>query len=99
VTLRETLQGLIKRTRNEPRRAEYEAVLRCPPLPAALEYLWSVFCRLSARRGGTGFSISPISWAEIEAFTRLTGVSLAPWEVRLIEELDDMFRSSIQRQD
>jgi len=99
VSLRETLQGLVKRTRNEARRAEYESELQCPPLPAALEYLWTSFCRLHARRGGNGFSVSPISWGEIEVFTRLSGTRLAPWEVRMIEELDDLFRASLNTKD
>jgi hypothetical protein len=34
---------------------------------------------------------SPISWADIEAFSRLSGFQLAPWEVEVIEELDGVF--------
>lgn len=64
-------------------------------MPAALDYLWIVFSRLHARRGGTGFSLNPISWTDIDAFLRTSGVRLVPWEIRLIEELDDLFRASL----
>lgn len=57
----------------------------------ALLYLWSAFLRLSNRRGAGGFGVNPISFCEIEAFCRLSGQRFAPWEIRLIEELDQMF--------
>lgn len=85
------LEGLLARRLPAARRAEIEATLECPPLPDALAYLWVAFCRLSARRT-SGFSINPISWSELDAFIRLTGVRLSPWEIRIIEELDDLFR-------
>jgi hypothetical protein len=28
---------------------------------------------------------------EIDAFVRLSGMRLAPWEIELIEELDDLY--------
>jgi hypothetical protein len=57
-----------------------------------LEHVWTAFCRLNARRR-SGFSIEPIGWGDLDAFIRLTGARLAPWEVHLIEMLDDLFRS------
>lgn len=33
---------------------------------------------------------NPLTFTEIEAFGRLTRVQLTPWEVRLIERLDDV---------
>ena len=46
--------------------------------------------RLSNRRGG-GLGASPISWADIDGYSRLTGCNLTPWEVEVIEELDSVF--------
>lgn len=89
---RETLEGLLSRARNAEKRAEYEAQLECPPFPMGLLHVWSAFRRLSARRGSNGFGINPISWPDIDAFVRHSKMPLAPWEVRLIEELDDLFR-------
>jgi hypothetical protein len=54
--------------------------------------VWAAFMRLHARRGSNGFSINPISWPEIDAFLRHSRITLAPWELRLIEELDDLYR-------
>lgn len=89
------LQGLVERTRNPVKRAAHEAELRCPPLPEALAYLWQAFLRLHGRRGGNGFAINPISWPDIDAFTRHSGMRLAPWEVETIEELDNLYRASL----
>jgi hypothetical protein len=93
VTYREVLEGLLSRTSNPERRAEREAELACPPFPQPLAYIWIAFVRLSARRGSNGFSFNPISWPDIDAFVRHSGMRLAPWEIRLIEELDDLFRA------
>jgi hypothetical protein len=34
---------------------------------------------------------APIEWPDIDAFVRRAGVSLAPWEIELIEQLDDIY--------
>lgn len=61
----------------------------------ALGYLWQAYHRLAARRTAGAMSVNPITFAEIEAFTRITGLRLAPWEVELIEKLDDLQRAGI----
>lgn len=58
----------------------------------AVMHLWRIFHRLSARRGSNGFGINPISWTDVDAFVRHSRVTLAPWEVEIIEMLDDLFR-------
>jgi hypothetical protein len=58
-----------------------------------LDYLWRAFHRLSGRRGSNGFGPSPISWADIDAFVRYSKMRLAPWEVEIIEMLDDLWRN------
>jgi len=83
---------LLKRARKPERKAELQAELLVPPFPDVLTYLWVAFRRLGSRRGSSGFAIDPIGWPDIDAFVRHSGVRLAPWEVRLIEELDDLFR-------
>lgn len=35
--------------------------------------------------------LSPIGWSDIDAFSRRAQVRLAPWEIELIEELDDVY--------
>lgn len=88
---REILEGLLVRAKNDERRAELAAELTGPPLPDALIYLWSAFVRLRRRKGSNGFAVSPIEWPDFDAFLRLSGVRLAPWEVSAIEDLDDIF--------
>lgn len=87
------MEGLIERASSAEKRAKYEAELECPPFPMALLHVWTAFQRLSARRGSNGFGINPISWPDIDAYVRHSRMPLAPWEVRLIEELDDLFRA------
>lgn len=43
------------------------------------------------RKGGSGFGVSPIEWPDIDAFVRQSGVRFAPWEVEIIEALDDLY--------
>jgi hypothetical protein len=81
----------VARTRSPERRQEYEEQLACPPLPDALVYLWLVFIRLRRRKGSNGFALSPIEWSDIDAFIRLSSTRLAPWEIAVIEDLDDIF--------
>src|SRR5690606_7242751 len=94
-SLRESLEGLIGRSiaagKPPAHRERWEAELACPPLPDGLGYLWRMFRRLSARRGGNGFGVNPIRHSDIEAFCRLTRMQLDPWEVEAIEDLDGLF--------
>lgn len=72
--------------------ARYQEELACPPLPEEVDYLWRIFLRLAARRGSNGFGPNPITWLEMDAFSRLTGIRLAPWEIEVVELLDEMHR-------
>lgn len=72
--------------------------LRSAPLPSAGVYLWDVFMRLHSRRSSNGFGLSPITWGDLDAFIRLTGIRLAPWEVEAIEDLDRAFMTEQARQ-
>ncbi|WP_422366414.1 phage tail assembly chaperone [Pelagibius sp.] len=69
---------------------ELEAQLATPPFPLAIEYLYLAWMRLRKRKGAGMTGPAPIEWPDIDAFCRLTGQRLAPWEVRIIEALDDV---------
>lgn len=57
----------------------------------ALDYLWQTYHRLR-RRKGAGFSgPEPVTWSDIDAYARRAGIRLAPWEVRIIERIDDLY--------
>lgn len=61
------------------------------PPPVELGYVFAMFVELSAARGSTGFGPETLSFVEIDAWSRLTGTSLEPWEVRLIRDLDHVW--------
>lgn len=62
-----------------------------PELPRGVVGVWNAFAQLSAGRGGGGFGAGSITFSEIEAFVRLTGHTLDPWEVDAIRRLDDLY--------
>lgn len=64
-------------------------------MPEALSYLVQAFHRLAGRRQSNGFGPLPIPHSEIVAFQSLTGCRFAPWEVELIEALDDLHIASM----
>lgn len=88
---RDVLQGLIDRTRDPEKVAKYEAELAMPPFPMALAYLWNSYWRIRRRKGAGMSGHSPVEWPDIDAFVRLGGERLTPWEVEIIEQLDDAF--------
>lgn len=62
-----------------------------PPFPSALAYIWRAYMRLR-RRKSTGFNgFDKIEWPDIDAFLRRSGVRLLPWEVEIVEDIDDIF--------
>jgi hypothetical protein len=96
---REMLEGLIERSRSPERISFYEAELAVPPMPMELGYLWRAFNRIRHRKGN-GFGPCPIEWPDIDAFVRNSRFCLAPWEIEVIEELDDLYmaeQAKVQR--
>ena len=73
--------------------AEVEAELTLPEFPKALAYLWRAYLRLRRRAPGGFSGPQPVSWLEIDAFARRSGLALAPWEIELIEALDNIYLS------
>jgi hypothetical protein len=62
-------------------------------LPPATEHIWRVFIFCHANRTFGPHVANPIAFSEIEAFLRLTGESLHPWEIELVIRLDGIFRA------
>jgi hypothetical protein len=88
---------LLSRAKTEDRRRELSEMLTVPPFPVALTYLWRAFHRLRRRKGGSGFGPSPIEWSDIDAFVRNSGLRFAPWEVEMIEALDDLLMAQMTK--
>ncbi|MEQ8767213.1 MAG: hypothetical protein RL885_25100 [Planctomycetota bacterium] len=59
--------------------------------PDGLQHVWEMFCRLSGRRRMGWSAPEPIGYLEIEAFARLHGLRLSPWQIDLIARLDSEF--------
>jgi hypothetical protein len=53
--------------------------------------------RLARRRTSSGFGSNPITWADISAFEHHAKFPLKPWEVEMIEDLDDIDRAEQAR--
>lgn len=77
--------------------AEIEAELQLPPLPEELAYLWEAYLRLR-KRAPAGFAgPQPVGWLDLHAFTQLSGVRLTPWEIGVIEAIDDIYLQPSQK--
>ena len=50
-------------------------------------HLWDWFLELSGGRQG----LSPLTYAEIQAWASLTGRSPEPWEVWVLKRMDSLF--------
>lgn len=62
-----------------------------PAFPKEVAYLWTIYHRLR-RRISAGFAgPNPVGWQDLDAFVRQTGFPLAPWEVEIVEAIDDAF--------
>lgn len=62
-----------------------------PPIPEGAEGLWRLFSRLNVTRTSNGFGPNPISYSEIEAMSRTTGIPVSSWEVDVIRQMDMAF--------
>lgn len=87
-----------ERKQHAGRIAELSAQLAVPPFPAALSHLWRYYWRLRRRKAGGMNGPAPVEWPDIEAFVSRAKVILPPWEVELIEKLDDLYLASVAEQ-
>lgn len=71
--------------------AELEAALAMPPFPDPLSYLWRAYLRLRRRMAGGFAGPNPVGWQDLDAFIRRSGLRLAPWEIEIVEAIDDLF--------
>lgn len=86
----ENLSGR-KGTAIEAKRAELEARLHLPDFPEEYTFAWASFFELNQSRSSNGFGVNPISFTEIEAYLRLTGKVLLPYEINGINTIDSCF--------
>lgn len=82
-TLREIAHSVLKQTKRWPATIPEERML-----PEASSYLWDWYKDLARGRGSSGFGLSPLSWSDIDAWCRLTGVTLERWELEVLKRID-----------
>lgn len=70
---------------------EPETLANTPCLPDGLERLWADFAEMHDSRGSTGFGPMRITFADIDAWQRVGGVTLAPWEIAAIRKADNAY--------
>ena len=66
-----------------------------PDLPPAGEMLWTWFFRLSKGRANYGYGAAPLTWADLEAWMRITGVDLSPLEADALLSMDNAYISAL----
>lgn len=63
--------------------------LNGPPFPDRFVHIWEAFLDLhGGRTYGPEGRPNPLTWADVDAWDRLTRAGLQEWEVRAIKALD-----------
>lgn len=83
----------------EVTREEYNAsfgveVPEQPEIPECGYHAWEIWWRMNARRP-TGENQTPLSFSEMESFSRMTGKILLPEDVEMLEAIDNAYLSSV----
>jgi hypothetical protein len=81
-TVREHLELVEKKTGQRPK--EFD---ECE-VPVEAAHIWGWFHELHAARSNNGYGPNPISYTEIAAWGKLTGIRLREHEVRAIRNID-----------
>lgn len=63
-------------------------------MPEEVEHLWPVFLELHLARGSNGYGPNPISYAEIEAYSRVMKQPLTREEVIVLKRADMAYLSA-----
>jgi hypothetical protein len=91
-SLRDHLSGLLVRVRDPVKRKSIQSDLSLPPFPEAVRYLWDAYLRLRRRKSVDMMGNAlPLEWPDILAFNQLAGLRLKPWEIEIIERLDNIY--------
>lgn len=90
-----SLRTHLQRLRNNTGRIDPLLVAVNRPLPAGVAHLWDAFVALSATRAPAFEGLAAITCTEIEAWQRLHGLRLTPWEVETLLAVDRAARSAL----
>lgn len=67
-----------------------------PDFPEEMHHVWSWFLDLSRRRT-TGMAPNAIGYSEIDAYCRLFGIEMMPWEIDTLTCLDEEVLDAIRK--
>jgi hypothetical protein len=81
-TRRQLAEDYVRRNRGKRQKT-----LELEPVPREVALVWSAWIQL---RGGAHAG-EPVGWADLEAWQRVTGRRLLPWEAQMVRSLDDAF--------
>lgn len=70
-----------------------QMLLDAPACPAGCDELWTIFNELHSCRGSSGFGPQRITYTDLDAFQRVSGTKLQPWEIDAIQRADRAFLS------
>ena len=62
-----------------------------PDIPPELEHLWVWYWQLRTAQPSAGFGPAPLSFGEMDAWGRVTGNRLQPWQVDVLLAMDAAF--------
>jgi len=62
-----------------------------PVLPPECLPTWRAFCSMSGRRSYGMNGPMPVSFLEMDAYQRVTGDTLRPWQIEAIERIDGIW--------
>lgn len=89
-TLREHLQAVAAQGTVDP-------LLMPPEIPREVQALWQAFLAMSASRR-SGMAAQPLTLTDIDAWCRLNGVRLTPWELDTLIATDAALLAEAGRQ-
>ena len=70
------------------RRGARPPELEAPELPPGAEILLDIWMEIAAGRSGGGFRADHLSWQDLDAWCRFSGVKLNGWEAKTLLAMD-----------
>jgi len=95
VTLRKTLEQVFESSGGKVRDPLLDKEIL---VPIEVQYLFELFWKLRSGIGGSGFGPNPISQMEIMSWMINQGVQLSPWEITLIQNMDNHYMEHYSKQ-
>lgn len=72
-----------------------KALRDAPQLPEGCEELWRVFGELHACRTSNGWGPNRITYTDVDAFQRVSGITLKGWELDAIRRADRAYLAEL----